>query len=174
MARRNRKTAAPEAPVVEAPVTVPETAEVVLEHFGPHLPEGWTPPEEAPAPRVLKTVVPVSYQKAYGAKGHCGDWLANTLVPFGRDQDGQMVFEEWEALFSDNGLDLTAKWANSDRTKGGWQGRYRMSGRQQLEKMVLQRGALIWTDGTVQDAPADWLADMATKHPKVKLEWTGE
>ena len=146
--------------VIEARVITPH---VVFET----LPET---PAPAPEPKPRRTIVPVGYQKAYGRKGHCGDWLATQLEGVGRNNDGKMVIEEWTQLFSDNGLDLTAKWANSARTPG-WEGRYRMSGRLQLEKAVLRVGALVNLDGTVTDAPDAWLAEMATKHPKVECEW---
>lgn len=164
MARKTRtnKTTTPEtiAPVaIEARVITPH---VVIET----LPETPAPAEK----KVRRTIVPIGYQQAYGRKGHCGDWLATQLEGVGRDKDGKMVIDEWVQLFSDNGLDLTAKWANSAHTPG-WEGRYRMSGRLQLEKAVLRVGALVNLDGTVTDAPNDWLAEMATKHPKVQCEW---
>ena len=89
MARKSRtkttkttKTTTTAPAVIEARVITPH---VVIET----LPE--TP---APEPKPRRTIVPVGYQKAYGRKGHCGDWLATQLEGVGRDNDGKMVIGE--------------------------------------------------------------------------------
>ena len=167
MARKPRTKTATKT----ATKTIAAPAVMEVRAITPHVVFETLPETPAPAEKkARRTIVPVGYQQAYGRKGHCGDWLATQLEGVGRDKDGKMVIEEWTQLYSDNGVDLTAKWANSAHTPG-WEGRYRMSGRLQLEKVVLRVGALVNLDGTVTNAPDEWLAEMATKHPKVPCEW---
>jgi len=90
------------------------------------------------------SVVDVHYRNLYkevSTNGQtCGDWLAEWLTTETASPDG-CNFEDLEAIFSANGLDLTAKWAMAKETGSrGWKGRYRMNGRQVLEKAVAKAG----------------------------------
>lgn len=59
-------------------------------------------------------------------------------------------------IFENNGVDMTAKWAMARHTQTrGWQGRFRMSGRVVLEKLVALNGVYVdHTGALVTPAPA--------------------
>ena len=103
------------------------------------------------------------YRTASSTGQSCGDWLAEQLAGDTLDADGKLNIESLIAVFEANGLDLNASWAvNRSR---GWQGRFRMTGRNILEKQVALSG--IYHEGDrVIDAPAEWLASMEQKHGK--------
>lgn len=125
----------------------------------------------------IRPVVPVRYRREYAERGnpnHCGDWLAKKLDGA---FDTDLGFDH--ALFAEflelNGVDMTGKWASLPETgQRGWQGRYRMNGRQKLEVIVARVGYfLIKIDDEVRqyDAPKAYLETLAEKHPKVQPEW---
>lgn len=117
------------------------------------------------------SVVPEEYRALYrevSASGQsCGDWLANFL-------DGQCLspingfnHEDFTHLLSHNSVDLTAKWAQLPISGGrGWQGRYRMNGRQVLERHVARAGFVHGITGERFEVPADELAKLRAKHGK--------
>lgn len=76
-----------------------------------------------------------------------GDWLAERLTADTTDADGKMNLDDLLAIFEANGVDLNAKWALARFTQSpGWRGRFRMSGRNVLEKIVARDG--VYFDGT--------------------------
>lgn len=133
-------------------------------------------PEAQTEPRVSRSVVPKAYKKDYAARGNaanCGDWLAKALDGYFDvlDEKGRTTGFDSDAFtgfLSDNEVQLNGKWATLPTSgQKGWIGRYRMNGRQQLEKVVLAKGSMT-IGGAVVEAPEHWLLDMATKHPKVE------
>lgn len=136
------------------------------------------------------SVVKEKYKLEYAARGNpanCGDWLARALTDafvshhpqtkVGKDGKertvkGPKVFDivSFVDCLELNEVDLSGKWAKSyysDNPSKGWQGRFRMSGRQMLEKKVLEHGALyLRVDGKVQKVlpPEEWLDEMDEKH----------
>lgn len=118
--------------------------------------------------KVSRTVVPERYRQIYRESSSTGttngDWLAERLTAETTSAlDGKLNTADLEAVFSNNGLDLTAPWA-VNRSKG-WQGRYRMSGRLVLEKAIALSGTYIGLTETVE-VPADFVEAMRTKHRK--------
>ena len=131
-----------------------------------------SPEEEEKAPG---SVVPEEYRVQYkenSSNGQtCGDWLAEFLVAQTHNGKGFNV-EDFTAILSNNGLDMTAKWAKLPESgQPGWIGRYRMNGRQVLERLVAERG---WVDGITGRfvVPEADMAILRAKHAKhlAKLE----
>lgn len=136
--------------------------------------------EEEEAPRG-GGVVHVRYRAAYAERGnpdHCGDWLADWLegqfetqklrwVESQQVPDGALFdHHAFAAFLSENGVPLDGKWAAlPDSGQRGWQGRYRMNGRQILEKYVALNGELR-ARGKAVKVPADFLAALEVKHAK--------
>lgn len=92
------------------------------------------------------SVVPSKYKDLYKAEGHanhCGDWMANTLNGLCR-----VIIDGKEAFDSDklgmiaeaNGVDHDKYRRNQSR---GWEGRYRMTVRNVLAKVVAVKGVMI-------------------------------
>jgi hypothetical protein len=123
--------------------------------------------------RNSSSVVDTMYKSQYKEQSTngqtCGDWLAEWLVTH-TTVGGKLDIEALHALFSANGLDLTAKWAlvydNEAKQSRGWTGRYRMSGRIALEKVVAKTGKAIDHNGLSHDADADFLTTLRAKHAK--------
>lgn len=126
---------------------------------------------EDEAPAHSGSIVRDAYRQQYilaSSNGQtCGDWLAEQLVADTTGSDGKLVMDDLIAVYEANGVDLTAKWAMA-RFVGsrGWQGRFRMSGRLVLEKIVLLAGEYRDQQGNRHEPSAEFLADMAAKHAK--------
>lgn len=119
------------------------------------------------------SVVSSHYKNEYRARGdasNCGDWLAVLM----KDRFVTKTGTDIEALthfFVINGVPMTGKWAGLPNSgQRGWQGRYRMNGRQKLEIIVLRRGTLFLTEDHQIAADEGFLAAMAAKHPDVLPE----
>ena len=116
------------------------------------------------------SVVPETYRARYrevsSNKQTCGDWLAERLVSDTHGIDGFNV-DDFTAILSANGVDMTAKWAQLPYSgQKGWIGRYRMNGRQVLEKTVALTGVYKDAHGNEVKPDADWLVSMESKHEK--------
>lgn len=116
------------------------------------------------------SVVDVIYRQQYKESSStgqsCGDWLAEWLV---RTLDADGKLDEWAfaAIMSNNGVDMTAKWAQVATTRSpGWKGRYRMNGRQALDKRIALTGQLMDESGNQHEVPAEFLAHLRGKHAK--------
>jgi hypothetical protein len=113
-------------------------------------------------------VVKVKYKVAYKERGcasHCGDWLAEALHG-AFDVDDVFHPAAFEGCLRQNGVPFEGKWATLPSSgQNGWQGRFRMNGRQVLEKHIAETG-ILFLHGTRLEVPADDLADLRTKHAK--------
>jgi len=116
------------------------------------------------------SVVSDRYRTIYAEKGHpthCGDWLAVTLNNILVNKAGTNI-ELFETICNMNGVSLD----KYDRTKRGWEGRLRMTGRNLLAKAVyIAGGKLIVPSGEETEtfqAPADWMAMQKFKMPKAQ------
>lgn len=111
--------------------------------------------------------VPDKYKKLYAEMGHagtCGDWLADVLAPLVTASNGKLDVDAMEEIARLNSVDTT----KLNRTSPGWQGRFRMTSRNMLVKVVAKAGLLhvpATEDGDTVAAPADWLA---ANQPKTK------
>ncbi len=128
--------------------------------------------EETPAAK--RDLINSSYRAAYRERGnpnHCGDWLANELAGTFVGKDGKFSPDAFTDCLIANGVEMDGKWAKLPTSgQSGWQGRYRMNGRQKLERKVLANGFLTIAGVDVQ-APIEWLDKMAGKLPKVVVKW---
>ena len=86
-----------------------------------------------------------------GKPENCGDWLAIKLDEIcGRpstDTRGRkrriLDLSRFDEILDANGVERTGKWAKLPISgQKGWQGRYRMNGRQKLEVIVAKKGFL--------------------------------
>lgn len=117
-------------------------------------------------------VVAAKYKTEYAARGNpdnCGDELAQLM-------DGMFVATEseifdwklFESFLALNGVDLSGKWASLPATGGrGWQGRYRMNGRQKLEQIVAERGTVILLAGRKIKMSPETIEVFQQRHSRV-------
>lgn len=117
------------------------------------------------------SVVPEEYRRLYREASSTGrsngDWLAEQLAGDTLNGEGKLVLDDFIAILEKNGVDMSGKWAAMRFSQTpGWQGRFRMNGRQVLEKMVAKTGEYIDHTDTVCVPNAEWLADMRSKHAK--------
>jgi hypothetical protein len=114
-------------------------------------------------------VVPEKYRIAYAERGnaaHCGDWIAATLDGAFDDEEVGFLAGAFELFLRQNGVPIEGKWADLPNSgQQGWKGRYRMNGRQLLEKYVARAGVMLLNEATLE-VPADELAFLRTKHAK--------
>ena len=130
-----------------------------------------TPTEEEEEPRASGSVVPAKYRDEYRLASTTGrsngDWLAEQLALDTLDAKGNFVMDDFVAILEKNAVPLTGKWAALRFGGGrGWQGRFRMNGRQVLEKMVVKTRAYVDSTGSTLRPSDEWLADMESKHGK--------
>lgn len=130
---------------------------------------GLSPSEDEDDSNTASTIVHHSYRQAYRERGnaaHCSDWLASTLEGEFQNEEGLFDHKLFEACLLQNGVELTGKWADLPTSgQKGWQGRYRMNGRQKLELEVADAGTLKLRELTITPDP-EWLKEMRTKHHK--------
>lgn len=125
------------------------------------------------------SIVPDKYKEEYAARGdvnHCGDWLALTLKGHFevKGETGRPTFNSY--AFADflvaNGVDMNGRWASllhSDDPSA--KGRFRMNGRQKLEKRLVETEVLVLGDNKIKVDP-EWLAAMRVRHPATKPKKT--
>lgn len=82
------------------------------------------------------------------------DWLAQTLAGECLDEKDRISIERFTAVLDANGVDHS-RWTNRSK---GWEGRFRMTGRLALQRVVAEAGVLKTADGEELEAPADWVA----------------
>lgn len=124
------------------------------------------------------SVVPAKYKVIYAERGdatHCGDWLALTLNRLCKVMDGKKEvtdLDRLETIATANGVEA----ARVDRlgtATNGWQGRYRMTVRNMLAKVVAGKGHLFVPDGcgaegdVEMEAPRDWVLAHSPKPKEV-------
>lgn len=118
-----------------------------------------------------KSVVQEAYRQQYRVvstnKQTNGDWLAETLTDLFWDSKAGFNVGGFEALLDLNGVDMSAAWAQVLGTKGG-AGRFRMNGRQALEKRLCVTGEFKDGENTVTpltDAEfGAWLVEAKERH----------
>lgn len=118
-----------------------------------------------------RSVVPPTYKRQYAERGHpahCGDWLAVTLNGFCLGDEGTSI-ERMLQIAEANGIGAKAEGYLANRSNG-WQGRFRMSTRNVLAKVVATAGVLHVpaeaSDGKGDleiEPPAAWIADHLPK-----------
>lgn len=119
-------------------------------------------------------VVPEAYKAAYAERGnrnHCGDWLAQQLEGKFENSEGKFDEPSFTACMAANGVEMTGKWTQLPESgQRGWAGRYRMNGRQKLQKVLARTGKLE-INGVNVKIPQEVLEFFLDKHPDVNPEW---
>lgn len=143
--------------------------------FDPHAdPETGEEPEEDYCRSSVDAKYKVLYAEVSENGRNCGDWLAsfiNGQCLVGKGKSEVLDVNRFADLLRNNGIQPeTQKWGSAfalgDGARG-WQGRFRMSGRVVLEKIVCQNGgAVVGADGGTYQLPADELARLEAKHSK--------
>lgn len=131
-----------------------------------------TDEEEDSEEPIRGTVVKDTYKVLYAERGnprHCGDWLAGILEnQFNRIHDGRRDARFDRDLFLDmlelNGINTNAKWAMS--TTPGWQGRLRMTGRLQLENLIIKTGKIMLSKNQTVTAPEDFVKHLIARRAR--------
>lgn len=121
--------------------------------------------EYAQSGSVVAETYRLRYKEESTTGRSCGDWLAEWFATQTVSALGNTNIEEVHSIFDVNGLDMTAKWAMAKGSQG-WQGRFRMNGRQVLEKRVSKQGFVLDAAGNRHDVPEDALAILQAKHAK--------
>ncbi len=131
-------------------------------------------PEQGYTETVRGEVVPQKYKDMYAERGnrdHCGDWLAKELEGVFTGEGGTFDADAFTAFLKENGVDFTGKWASLPTSgQKGWVGRYRMNGRQKLERVMAETGKLT-IGGDDVAVPVAYLNALLDKHPKVEAKW---
>lgn len=124
--------------------------------------------DEAEDEETAADVVPSKYKIIYAERGnrnHCGDWLAAFLNGKFEDEEGKLMTDAFTAFLAENGVTFEGKWASlPDSGQRGWQGRYRMNGRQKLERQIIANNGLTYMGKKVK-VPADFMAHLNARHP---------
>lgn len=128
-------------------------------------------PEAIDAPeKPSGSVVDETYRRQYRESSttgqSCGDWLAEWLA--GKTLvGGKLDVEAFDAILNANSVDLTKPWARAKESgTRGWQGRYRMNGRQVMEKIVAKHGWVNDEEGQPVTVPDDAIAVLRDRHAK--------
>jgi hypothetical protein len=122
--------------------------------------------EETVSGSVVDEVYRQRYALASSTGQSCGDWLAEQLANDTLGKEGFRV-ADFQAILDHNGVDQSGRWARLPESyQKGWVGRWRMSGRQVLEKQVALSGVYLDPTGAKLLPEAGWLAAMQRKHEK--------
>lgn len=119
--------------------------------------------EGRPSASVVKEKFRLRYAEL-GHPSHCGDWLAEVLNnQVKAEKSGEVDMARFMQIMDLNEIDM----AKYKVTGQGWQGRYRMTGRNKLETALLQRTELIVPDMNGEDitipVPESWKQEMREK-----------
>lgn len=102
--------------------------------------------------------------KALGVPGKAAkrsnwDWLSQQLATFCLNDKHSIDIGAFKDVLDANGVDHS-RWTNQNR---GWEGRFRMTGRVALQKVVANSGVLKWPTGEPTVAPPEFIEKYKTK-----------
>lgn len=128
------------------------------------------PQADEEEPKVSGSVVPEAYRTLYkqvSSNGQSnGDWLAEWLVAATNGVNGFNA-DDFRAICEANHMDLTKGWALLPTSgQPGWQGRYRMNGRQVMEKIAAKQGFILDAQGEPHKLPMAFWEQLQAKHAK--------
>jgi len=124
--------------------------------------------EEVKEPNsIVKDKFKVKYienAKALGATSKAAkrsnwDWLSQQLAAACLSDKGKIEIGAFKDILDANGVDHS-RWTNQNK---GWEGRFRMTGRVALQKVVANNGKLLTPGGTEIEAPTEFIAKYKTK-----------
>ena len=122
----------------------------------------WDEAADEPKPDIEEekkpaSVVKLRYRAIYAERGDpttCNDELAAKLNNLVKNAKGTNI-EYFDMIMDANGVDMS----KYSKTTPGWQGRYRMTGRNMLAKKVHSRGGLfVVPNGEDMQMSADWMS----------------
>jgi hypothetical protein len=93
------------------------------------------------------------------AKRSNWDWLSQQIASVCLDDKGKINVDKFMDILEANGVDYS-KWQNRNK---GWEGRFRMTGRVALQRVVANNNALKLPDGESNAPPAEWVEKYRTK-----------
>jgi hypothetical protein len=93
------------------------------------------------------------------AKRSNWDWLSQQIASACLDDKHKIRIDDFVAILEANGVDHS-KWTNRNK---GWEGRFRMTGRVALQKIVANGNVLKFPDGGELVPPADFVDRYKTK-----------
>jgi hypothetical protein len=93
------------------------------------------------------------------AKRSNWDWLSQQLATFCLNDKHSIDIGAFTDVLDANGVDHS-RWTNRNR---GWEGRFRMTGRVALQKVVANAGEIKWPNGEPTAAPAEFIEKYKTK-----------
>lgn len=97
--------------------------------------------------------------KGKAAKRSNWDWLSQQIAAACLGEKEKIRIDDFRALLDANGVDHS-RWTNRNK---GWEGRFRMTGRVALQKVVANAGILKMGDGQDVTAPPEFVARFKTK-----------
>lgn len=122
--------------------------------------------EKTPSGSVVDETYRQRYREASSTGQSCGDWLAEQLANDTLSIDGFRP-ADFQAVLDFNAIDQTGAWAKLPTSgQKGWVGRWRMNGRQVLEKQIAKTGIYRTVTGATIEPEAGWLASTRAKHAK--------
>lgn len=94
--------------------------------------------------------------KGKAAKRSAWDWLAETLAGECLNKKAKIDIDKFTDILVANGIeDPHGRWPNR---APGWEGRFRMTGRLCLQRIVAEAGILKLPDGEELVPPQEWVA----------------
>ena len=117
---------------------------------------------------VVKEKFKIKYLEQARAAGIAGkaakrsnwDWLAREIARLCLNDQHKISIPCFTQILNANGVDHS-RWTNRNK---GWEGRFRMTGRVALQKVVANRGYLLDKDGVELQAPSEWCEKYKTKN----------
>jgi hypothetical protein len=97
--------------------------------------------------------------KGKAAKRSNWDWLAQQIAMVCLNDNHSIRMDDFVALLDANGVDHS-RWVNRNR---GWEGRFRMTGRVALQRIVADKGELKYPNGDVAMAPMEFILKYKAK-----------
>ena len=155
-------------PVEPAPLTKEEVAE--LENANDAAIEAQAEAEVEQDNKQNNSVVQAKFKDKYlnnaralGIKGKAAkrsnwDWLSQQIAAVCLGEKDKIRIADFKALLDANGVDHS-RWTNTNK---GWEGRFRMTGRVALQKVVANNNVLKTSSGD-QIPPPDFVARFKTK-----------
>lgn len=116
---------------------------------------------------VVKEKFKIKYLENARAAGIAGkaakrsnwDWLAREIARLCLNEQHKISIPCFMDILAANGVDYS-RWTNRNK---GWEGRFRMTGRVALQKVVANRGHLFDKEGTEIHAPVEFIEKYKTK-----------
>jgi hypothetical protein len=85
------------------------------------------------------------------------DWLAQQIAAHCLDEKQHIRMDDFVLLLNMNSVDHS-KWTNRNK---GWEGRFRMTGRVALQKIVAGNNYLVLPNGDLATPPTEWITKYA-------------